>query len=61
MPIVKVIEPTRNLHTHRLTIERAKRRVAAYARVSTDSDDQENSFDAQKTFYERYIKENPLW
>lgn len=61
MPNVKVIEPTRNLHTHRLTIERAKRRVAAYARVSTDSDDQENSFDAQKTFYERYIKENPLW
>ena len=61
MPNVKVIEPTRNLHTHRLTIERAKRRVAAYARVSTDSDDQENSFDAQKSFYERYIKENPLW
>ena len=51
MPNVKVIEPTRNLHTHRLTVERVKRRVAAYARVSTDSDDQENSFD----------KENPLW
>ena len=61
MPNVKVIEPTRNLHTHRLTVERVKRRVAAYARVSTDSDDQENSFDAQKSFYERYIKENPLW
>lgn len=61
MPSVKVIEPTRNLHTHKLTIERVKRRVAAYARVSTDSDDQENSFDAQKSFYERYIKENPLW
>ena len=61
MPVVKVIEPTRNLHTHKLSIERTKRRVAAYARVSTDSDDQENSFDAQKNFYERYIKENPLW
>ena len=61
MPVVKVIEPTRNLHTHKLNIERTKRRVAAYARVSTDSDDQENSFDAQKSFYERYIKENPLW
>lgn len=61
MSVVKVIEPTRNLHTHKLTIERVKRRVAAYARVSTDSDDQENSFDAQKSFYERYIKENPLW
>lgn len=61
MPVVKVIEPTRNLHTHQLNVERNKRRVAAYARVSTDSDDQENSFDAQKSFYERYIKENPLW
>lgn len=61
MSVVKVIEPTRNLHTHKLTIEWVKRRVAAYARVSTDSDDQENSFDAQKSFYERYIKENPLW
>lgn len=61
MPVVKVIEPTRNLHTHKLNVERTKRRVAAYARVSTDSDDQENSFDAQKSFYERYIKENPLW
>ena len=61
MPVVKVIEPTRNLHTHKLNAERSKRRVAAYARVSTDSDDQENSFDAQKSFYERYIKENPLW
>ena len=61
MPNVKVIEPTRNLHTHKLNVERTKRRVAAYARVSTDSDDQENSFDAQKSFYERYIKENPLW
>ena len=61
MAVVKVIEPTRNLHTHKLTIERVKRRVAAYARVSTDSDDQENSFEAQKTFYERYIRENPLW
>lgn len=61
MPVVKVIEPTRNLHTHKLNVERTKRKVAAYARVSTDSDDQENSFDAQKSFYERYIKENPLW
>lgn len=61
MPVVKVIEPTRNLHTHQLNVERNKRKVAAYARVSTDSDDQENSFDAQKSFYERYIRENPLW
>ena len=38
MPNVKVIEPTRNLHTHRLTVERVKRRVAAYAKRISKND-----------------------
>lgn len=38
-----------------------KRRVAAYARVSTDSDEQFNSFEAQIDYYTRYINSNPLW
>jgi DNA invertase Pin-like site-specific DNA recombinase len=38
-----------------------KRRVAAYARVSTDKDEQENSFDAQVDYYTRYITERPDW
>lgn len=33
-----------------------KKRVAAYARVSTDSDEQEKSFEAQKSYFENYIK-----
>lgn len=38
-----------------------KKRVAAYARVSTDLDDQRNSYEAQLSEYERRIKENPNW
>jgi len=39
----------------------AKRRVAAYARVSTDSTEQEQSFDAQVDYYTRYINDHPDW
>ena len=38
-----------------------KLRVAAYARVSTDSTEQLISLEAQKTHYESYIKANPDW
>lgn len=38
-----------------------KLRVAAYARVSTGSDEQLMSLDAQKEHYEEYIKANPEW
>ncbi len=36
-----------------------KRRVAAYARVSTDSDEQQSSYEAQVDFYTRHIQSNP--
>lgn len=42
------------------TIQR-KRRVAAYARVSTDSDEQLSSYAAQVDFYTQYIRNNPEW
>ena len=38
-----------------------KRKVAAYARVSTDSDEQYTSYETQKTYYENYIKSKPEW
>jgi len=38
-----------------------KTRVAAYARVSTDNDDQLVSLTTQKDHYETYIKQNPEW
>ena len=40
---------------------RVKRKVAAYARVSTDHDDQLNSYEAQCDYYTNYIKANEEW
>ena len=36
--------------------ETTKRKVAAYARVSTDNEEQETSYEAQKDYYENHIK-----
>jgi len=41
--------------------EYAKRRTAAYARVSTDSDEQMNSYYAQVDYYTKYIHSNDEW
>ncbi|MSU05919.1 recombinase family protein [Spirochaetales bacterium NM-380-WT-3C1] len=38
-----------------------KRRVAAYARVSTEEDDQLSSYEAQVSYYSSFIKSNPEW
>lgn len=44
-----------------LGIKSGKRRVAAYARVSTDMDEQLNSYEAQIDYYTKHIKGNPNW
>lgn len=36
-------------------------RVTAYARVSTDDEDQKNSYESQLLFFKSKIKENPDW
>lgn len=36
-------------------------KVAGYCRVSTDKDDQANSFETQKTYFRAYIQRNPGW
>ena len=38
-----------------------KLRVAAYCRVSTDSDEQATSYEAQVEHYTDYIQKNPEW
>ena len=43
------------------TKESHKLRVAAYCRVSTDTDEQATSYDAQIEHYTEYIKKNPGW
>ena len=40
---------------------RVKRKVAAYARVSTDHEDQLNSYEAQCDYYTNYIQANDEW
>lgn len=63
-------EPTRKVHKIESTASlfptasnalQRKRRVAAYARVSTDSDEQLSSYETQVDFYTRHIKSNPEW
>lgn len=39
----------------------AKRKTAAYARVSTDSEEQLTSYEAQVDYYTKYIKGKPEW
>ena len=41
--------------------EKPKLRVAAYCRVSTDSDEQATSYEAQIEHYTDYINQNPEW
>ena len=41
--------------------DKKKLRAAAYARVSTDSEEQLLSLDTQKNHYETYIKARPDW
>ena len=55
---VTVIPPTINPLTHLSRVAVQKRRVAGYARVSTDSDEQFTSYEAQVDYYTQYIKRN---
>lgn len=57
---VHIIEPTIS-PANSTELGFSKLRVAAYARVSTDTDEQENSLSYQKLFYERKIASNPNW
>ena len=50
---VQIIQPTIGLEAEKLI------RVAAYCRVSTDSDEQATSYKAQVKHYTEYIQKNP--
>ena len=54
MPKVTMIPPTR-------PDESGKIRVAAYARVSTDREEQLTSYEAQISYYTEYIAKKPEW
>jgi len=57
---VRVIPATRQARTA-APRRSGKQRVAAYCRVSTDSEEQLNSYAAQKNYYTQKIEENPDW
>ncbi len=42
-------------------IQHTKKKVAAYCRVSTDNEDQANSFESQQRYFRQYIERNPDW
>lgn len=42
-------------------INKKKKKVAAYCRVSTDKDDQAGSFENQRLFFKEYIENHPDW
>ena len=53
---IEIIPAVKMLRSDMQSSNRVKLRVAAYARVSTDSDDQMNSFDAQCDYYTRIVR-----
>lgn len=58
---VTTIMPTLVRFTEAPIAEHRKRKVAAYARVSTDSDEQFTSYEAQIDYYTQYIKARDDW
>ena len=58
---VRTIPATLTPFTSSPIEEKKKRRVAGYARVSTDHDDQFTSYEAQIDYYTNYIKSRNDW
>jgi len=60
-PEIEIIAATKTLQQKPISDKPKKLRVAAYARVSTEQDEQQNSYEAQVDFYTNHIKSNPDW
>ena len=58
---VTVIPAFKRVGNQKTNESKAKTRVAAYCRVSTDSDEQANSYEVQISHYTEFIKKNPEW
>lgn len=58
---VTVIPARRRVGSQRTAAQVQKIRVAAYCRVSTDSEEQETSYEAQVQHYTDYIRSKPDW
>ena len=61
MPKITIIPQKLNKATFMPLNQSVKRRVAGYARVSTDSEEQRTSYTAQVEYYTNYIKSRSDW
>ena len=61
MANITVIPATKTLHSKMPVNARSRRKVAGYARVSTDSEEQLTSYEAQVDYYTKFIRSNPDW
>ena len=61
MKKVEIIKANRSLSDRNKNNMRSILRVAAYCRVSTDSDDQLNSYNSQVSYYTDLIRKNNEW
>jgi predicted site-specific integrase-resolvase len=55
---VTILEPISSQVIYDNTTEAPKLKVAAYARVSTEQDEQQSSYEAQVNYYNQYIRNN---
>ncbi|MDD4422984.1 MAG: recombinase family protein, partial [Eubacteriales bacterium] len=61
MPQVTIIPATRDLHTGIAKNGFYKKKVAGYARVSTNNEEQLTSYEAQVDYYTKYIQSRADW
>lgn len=59
--VITKIDATINPHTRLPQGTLVKGKVAAYARVSTDQEEQQTSYEAQVDYYTKYITRRPDW
>lgn len=59
--VIRVIPPSMTVISAQTPSAIKRRKVAAYARVSTDKEEQQNSYEAQVNYYTQFIQNNPEW
>ena len=56
---VKIVQPTRQMHTLAPLSMHTRRKAACYLRISTASDEQENSLENQRQHYLDLLQNSP--
>ncbi len=60
-PRVRVIPAKIKTHRNEINLDGGKKRIAAYARVSTMEEQQQSSYELQVSYYQEYVARNPSW